>query len=136
LLATAGGTQMAVPAVERAKADNAALVVCFVRDVALDYRVNAEHRLTLDTDPAAEDLFSDFLEIGHREGVPIIPVYDTGTNSAELIAESAAINGCQKVLIGSSRRGALHRLIKGSFQQKLESLLPPDIQVEVLPAPA
>ena len=67
-----------------------------------------ESRLTLDTDIAAQDLFTDFLEHGHRANVPIIPMYDTGDNSAELLAEVAALNGCDKVLIGSSRRGAFH----------------------------
>src|SRR5439155_25202662 len=90
-------------------------------------------QLTLDTDPAAQTLFSDFLAHGHRHGVPIVPMYDTGPNGAELLAEHAAINGASKVLIGSSRRGAIHHLIKGSFQRRLEALLPPDIPVEVLP---
>ena len=67
--------------------------------------------------------------------MPIIPVYDTGHQRAELIAEQAAINGVRRVLIGSSRRGALHHLIKGSFQRKLEALLPPEITVEVLGVP-
>jgi K+-sensing histidine kinase KdpD len=87
------------------------------------------------TDPAAQSLFTEFLEYGHQYGVPIIPMYDTGTNSAEMIAELAAINAVQRVLIGSSRRGAIHQLIKGSFQRILEALLPPDIPVEVLTPP-
>jgi amino acid transporter/nucleotide-binding universal stress UspA family protein len=132
LLATAGSDQMADPALEIARREGAALVVCFIREVALSYKVEAEQRLTLDTDPAAIALFTDFLAHGHRYGVPIIPVYDTGHNGAELIAEQAAINGVSKVLIGSSRRGALHHLIKGSFQRRLESLLPPDVPVQVL----
>ena len=60
------------------------------------------------------------------------PSTTPGTNAAELIAEHAAINGVNKVLIGTSRRGALHHLIKGSFQQQLEILLPPEIPVQVL----
>jgi nucleotide-binding universal stress UspA family protein len=135
LLATAGSDQMAGPALAVAKQEGAALVVTFVREVALNYRVGAEARLTLETDPAAQALFVDFLEHGHRAGVPIIPAYDTGVNSPELIAELAAINGVTKVLIGSSRRGAIHQFIKGSFQRKLEALLPPDVPVEVLPPP-
>ena len=134
LLATAGGSSMAEPALAVAKAEDAALVVCFVRDVALDYRIEAGSKLTLDNDPAAQNLFSDFLEMGHKADVPIIPMYDTGPNSAELIAEAAAINGVRKVLIGSSRRGTLHRFIKGSFQRRLEDLMPPGVTVEVLPA--
>ena len=135
MLATAGSDDLAEPALEVAKREHAALVVSFVRDVALNYRVNAENVLTLDNDPAAQELFTDFLEHGHREGVPIIPMYDTGNDAAVLIAEGAAINGVNKVLIGSSRRGAIHHLIKGSFQQRLEGLLPPDVPVEVLAHP-
>jgi amino acid transporter len=132
LLATAGSAAMAEQAMEVAKAEGAALVVSFVREVALNYKVEAETQLTLDTDPAALALFTDFLELGHREGVPIIPMYDTGPDAPVLIAEGAAMNGVERVLIGSSRRGVLHQIIKGSFQRRLESLLPPDIKVQVL----
>ncbi|MDQ3440625.1 MAG: universal stress protein, partial [Planctomycetota bacterium] len=135
LLATAGSDDLAEPALAVAKRENAALVVSFVRDVALNYRVNAENVLTFENDRAAQELFTDFLEHGHREGVPIIPMYDTGNDAAVLLAEGAAINGVSKVLIGSSRRSALHNLIKGSFQRRLESLLPPDVPVEVITAP-
>ena len=135
LLATAGSTAMADPALTEAEKADAALVVCFIREVALNYRVEAENVLSLDTDPAAQALFRDFLARGHECGVPIIPVYDTGHNAAELIAENAAVQGVQRVFIGSSRRGALHHLIKGSFQRKLESLLPPDMPVDVLDTP-
>jgi nucleotide-binding universal stress UspA family protein len=129
MLATAGSAQLAPAALNVAKNDRAALVVCFTREVALDYRIGAEARLTIDTDEAAQDLFADFLDMGYRQGVPIIPMYDTGTIGPELIAETAAINGVTKVLIGSSRRGSLHQLIKGSFQRRLEGLLPPEIPV-------
>ena len=88
--------------------------------------------MTLDTDPAAQTLFIDFLEAGHRHGVPIIPAYDTGTNTAEMLAELAAMNGVDKLAIGTSRRGTLHTLIKGNVQRKLEQLLPEDIAVEVM----
>jgi amino acid transporter len=132
LLATAGSDALAQSAIEVARKEDAALVVCFIREVALNFLVEAENRLTLETDAAAQALFVDFLEHGHRHGVPIIPAYDTGTNSTELLAELAAINGVQKVLIGSSRRGAIHQMIKGSFQQKLEAMLPEDIPVQVL----
>jgi len=132
LLATAGSDTMAAAALQVARAENATLMVCFIREVALAYTIEASTKLTLDTDPAAQALFTDFLEHGHQWEVPIIPIYDTGPQSAELIAEQAAIFGASKVLIGSSRRGAIHQLIKGSFQRKLESLLPPEIPVQVL----
>jgi len=132
LLATAGSAQYAEYGLEIARSANAALVVCFIRDVSLSYKVEAERRFSLDNDPAAQALFRDFLARGHRAGVPVIPAYDTGNESAELIAELAALFCAEKVLIGSSRRGALHHLIKGNFQKKLESLLPPEIPVAVV----
>jgi nucleotide-binding universal stress UspA family protein len=134
MLATAGSSDLADEALEVARAQKATLVVAFIREVALNYRVEAERQLTLDTDPAAQTLFANFLAEGHKYGVPIIPVYDTGPNGAELVAEQAAMNGVARVLIGSSRRGALHHLIKGSFQRRLEGLLPPEVKVEVLTA--
>jgi nucleotide-binding universal stress UspA family protein len=133
LLATAGSATNAPAALEVAKAEEAALVVCFIRDVALSYKVKAEESFTLDTDPAAQLLFREFLARGHQMGVPIIPAYDTGSDAAESIAELAAMNAVEKVLIGTSRRGTLYHLIKGSFQRKLEDILPPEIPVEVLP---
>lgn len=135
MLSTAGSAQMAPIALAEAKAENAALVVSFVREVALSYKVEAETRLTLETDPAAQALFTEFLDLGHQYEVPIIPVYDTGPNAPELIAEAAAIYGVSRLIIGSSRRSSLHHIIKGSFQRRLESLLPPEIPVEVLEPP-
>jgi nucleotide-binding universal stress UspA family protein len=132
LLATAGSATMADAAMEIAAAEGAALVVCFIREVALNYKVEAETRFTLDNDPAAQVMFADFLEKGHQYGVPIIPAYDTGTNAAEQLVELAAMNAADRILIGSSRRGALHHIIKGSFQRRVETLLPPDIHVQVL----
>jgi nucleotide-binding universal stress UspA family protein len=132
LLATAGSATNAPGALEVARRENAALVVCFIRDVALSYKVDTGQTFTLDTDRAAQSLFREFLARGHQAGVPIIPAYDTGNNAAELIAEIAAMNAAEKVLIGTSRRGTLRQLIKGSFQCNLEKLLPPEIPVEVL----
>ena len=130
LVGTYGSEQLAPAALALAKSAGAALVVCFIRQVSLS--VKWDRPLSIDTDLAAQRTFVKFLDLGHAAGVPIIPVYDQGPEAAELIAESAAMNSAGKVLIGSSRRGALYTAIKGRFQQHLESLLPPDIQVEVL----
>ena len=132
LLATAGSARNAVYAFELARAKNAALVVCFIRDVTLSYKVEAERHFNLDTDPAAQALFREFLSKAHQYNVPVIPAYDTGHNAAELIAEIAAMHGAEKVLIGSSRRSALHQWIKGNFQKQLELLLPEDMPVTVV----
>lgn len=131
LIGTYGSTHLAKAALNEARTQHATLVVCFIREINLSYKIDPA-KLTLDTDPAAVRTFARFLDLAHSEGVKILPVYDTGPDAAVLMAENAAINGCSKVLIGSSRHGVLYHAIKGKFQQRLESLLPAEIPVEVL----
>jgi amino acid transporter len=130
LLGTYGSDALGPAALLEAKKNNGALVVCFIRQVALSYKWDAP--LTIETDLAAQRTFARFLEMGHHYGVPVIPVYDMGANAAELIAENAAIQGCSKVVIGTSRHGALFHLVKGTFHSRLEAILPQEIPVEVL----
>ena len=104
--------------------------MCFIRQVSLSFHY--DQRLSIDSDLAAQRTFARFLELGHEMNVPVLPVYDTGPDAAELMAENAAIYGCEKVFIGTSRQGALYHLIKGHFQQRLEALLPPEVPVEVI----
>ncbi|MBC8108736.1 MAG: APC family permease [Anaerolineae bacterium] len=132
LLGTYGSDGLALAAMETCKRRGAILVVCFIRQVNLSYKYDGEQKLTIDTDPAALKTFARFLDAGHASEVPVLPVYDTGTDAAELLAENAAIYGCDRVLIGTSRQGALYHLIKGHFQRRLESILPPEIPVMVM----
>lgn len=136
LLGTYGSELLAKPAVELCRQINATLVVCFIRQVSLSYKFDSEQRLTLETDQGALKTFSRFLDIGHSAGVSVLPVYDTGPDAAELLAENAAIYGAERVLIGTTRQGALYHLIKGPFQRKMEALLPPEIPVQVLAPPS
>jgi hypothetical protein len=132
LLGTYGSDALARAALRRCKEEHATLVVCFIRQVSLSYKYGLDRPLSIDTDLAAQKTFAKFLDMGHQMGVPVMPVYDTGQDAALLMAEAAAIYGCEKIFIGTSRQGALYHLIKGHFQQRLEALIPPDIAVEVL----
>ena len=134
LLATAGSAHMAEPALAYAKTIGASLVVAFVREVNLA-REAGSTMMTLDQDPTAQTMFGEFLVAGHKHGVTIIPMYDVGSDPAEQLAEAAAMEGVDEVLLGSSRRGLVHRMIKGSLQRRLETLLPREIRVHVLDAP-
>jgi hypothetical protein len=135
MIGTYGSVELAEAAIAEAARAEAALVVTFVRQVWLSFKYAAgERRLDLDSDLAAQRTFARFLELGYAAGVPIVPVYDTGADAAEVMAENAAIHGCDRILIGSSRQGAVYHLIKGHFQRRLESLLPADIKVQVLGA--
>ncbi len=135
LLGTYGSDHLARGALEEAKRSGKTLVICFIREVTLSYKY--DRRMTIDTDLAALRTFSRFLALAHEIGVAVLPSYDTGYDAVELIAESAAIYGVDQVLIGTSRRGAFYRLVKGEFQKRLEEMLPPETTVKVLaPDPA
>ncbi len=131
LLGTYGSDALAPAALAEAKKSGSTLVVCFIRQVNLSYKFD-EKKLTIDTDLAALKTFSKILDHAHEMGVPVLPIYDTGPDAAELMAENAAIYGCDRVLIGSSRQGILYHLIKGHFQRRLESILPREIPVQVV----
>ncbi|MEO6434606.1 MAG: universal stress protein [Tepidisphaeraceae bacterium] len=130
LIGTYGSDTLASATLDEAKRLDAVLVVCFIRQVSLSYKY--DERLTIDTDLAALRTFSRFLEAGHAASVPVMPVYDSGPDAAVLLAENAATFGCDRVLIGTSRQGALYHLIKGHFQRRLEAILPPEIPVQVI----
>jgi amino acid transporter len=130
MVGTYGSDALAPAAFMEAKHSKAALVVCFIRQVSLGYKW--DQQLTIDSDLAAQRTFARYLELGHTYRVPVMPIYDMGNNAAELMAENAAIYGCSRMLIGTSRKGALYHLIKGHFQTRLEALLPPDVVVEVI----
>jgi amino acid transporter len=132
MVGTYGSVAMAPAALRAARDAGAALVVCFIRQVSLSFKYEGGARADLDKDLAAQRTFARFLDAGHDAGVPVLPVYDMGPDAAELMAEAAAISGAARVLIGSSRQGALYHLIKGHFQRRLEGLLPPDVSVEVI----
>ena len=132
LLGTYGSDALARAALRRCRETGASLVVCFIRQVSLSYHYGLDRPLSIDSDLAAQKTFAKFLDMGHEMGVAVLPVYDTGPDAALLMAENAAIYGCEKVFIGTSRQGALYHLIKGHFQQRLEALLPPELPVEVI----
>jgi amino acid transporter len=135
LMATYGSDVLARPALQDCKEKDYTLVVCFIRQVSLSYKYEAKQKLTIDTDLAALRVFAKILDVAHELGVSVIPVYDTGPDAAELLAETAAMLGCEKVLIGTSRQGAIYHLFKGTFQRRLESILPPEIPVQVISPP-
>jgi amino acid transporter len=134
MVGTYGSVDLGPVAIETAAQFDSVLVVCFVRQVSLSYKYESARKPTLESDLAAQRTFAHFLDLGHAHGVPVIPVYDVGADAAVIIAENAAIFGVSRVLIGTSRKGAVYHLIKGHFQRRLESLLPPDILVRVVGA--
>src|SRR6202042_658703 len=87
-IGTYGSVAFAPLAMAEAKSAGATLVVCFIRSVRISN--NWEKALNMDSDIAALKTFAKFLDLGHDMGVPVLPVYDSGEEPAELLAEAAA----------------------------------------------
>ena len=68
LVGTYGSEALAVGAFAHAKKQNAALVVCFIRQVNLSFKW--DQALTIDSDLAAQRTFARFLDLGHEFGGP------------------------------------------------------------------
>ena len=110
LIGTYGSDALAHAAFAEAKRTGSTLVVCFIRELRLDFGFA---QLSMETDQAALRTFARFLDLGHHYSVPVMPVYDSGPDAVELMAEAAAMTNSQRVLLGSSRQGAIYHLIKG-----------------------
>jgi len=80
----------------------------FIRQVSLSYKYESKQKLSIESDLAAIRTFAKILDTAHDMKVSVIPIYDTGPDATELMAENAAMLGCERVLIGSSRQGALY----------------------------
>lgn len=133
LIGTYGSIELAGSALHQCKVSHAALVVCFVREAAITSTLSQiERRWTIDTDLAAVRTFTHFLRLASANGVPIIMAYETGQDAATVLAEAAVLYGCDRILLGSSRHGPMHRAIKGRFQARLEAVLPPEVKVEII----
>jgi amino acid transporter len=72
---------------------------------------------------------SDFLE---KNGVTAVPLWRLGHRAGETIAESCDELSVKNVLIGTSRRTPLWKLLRGSVVQDLSSSLPEGTQLVVL----
>jgi amino acid transporter len=72
---------------------------------------------------------SDFLE---KHGVTAVPLWRLGHRAGETIAESCDELSVKNVLIGTSRRTPLWKLLRGSVVQDLSQSLPEGTQLVVL----
>jgi nucleotide-binding universal stress UspA family protein len=72
---------------------------------------------------------SDFLE---KNGVTAVPLWRLGHRAGETIAESCEELSVKNVLIGTSRRTPLWKLLRGSVVQDLSASLPEGTQLVVL----
>jgi amino acid transporter len=80
----------------------------------------------------ANDVLGKAVAMLEERGVTPLPVWRVGHRSGETIAESAAELGVKAVVIGTSRRTPMWKLLRGSVLRDLSSLLPHGVQLVIM----
>ena len=71
------------------------------------------------------------LKLGEEIGVCVQPVYAESTDPAGTIVDVAATLGADIVMLGSSHRAAMARLLKGNVIERVASNLPENIELVI-----
>ena len=87
------------------------------------------HRPDIANDPDAQKTAEYIHEQATAAGVPIRFLYTVADNIAETIVDFAVTYGVNQVIIGTTKRGALWRTMKGDVIQGVAQHLPDRTQL-------
>jgi nucleotide-binding universal stress UspA family protein len=84
--------------------------------------------------PSAEanEVLGKAVEYMEDRGITPLPVWRVGHRSGETIAETASEVGVKAVIIGTSRRTPMWKLLRGSVLRDLSSQLPEGVQLVIV----
>jgi amino acid transporter/nucleotide-binding universal stress UspA family protein len=124
LVAVRGVTDTLRFAIEEAKLRQATLYVLFIREIAVSLLPSIAK---LPDDKEAQEVFSTAKALSN--GLKIIPVYAVSNSPAEVILDEAATLGVDYLILGSSTRNALVKLLKGNVIEEVARQLPEEIKL-------
>jgi amino acid transporter/nucleotide-binding universal stress UspA family protein len=133
LVAARGLTPVLRFAVEEAKFRQGNLYVLYIKELAVNLPgplARVEHPRWQD-DPAAAKIMYAMIKLGQEIGVPVIPIYVVSENPAATILDTAATIGADVLMLGSSHRLHLTRLLKGNVITEVAKDLPENIQLVI-----
>lgn len=128
LVATQGAPKLVAFALEQAKSFHAEVLFLFVRHIAVPM-IGPAHRPDIANDPDAQRVAKEIQEKGAAAGVPVRFLYTVADNISETIVDFAVTYGVSQVIIGTSKRGALWRTMKGDVIQGVALHLPERTQL-------
>ncbi len=134
LVAARGPTPVLRFALDEAKLRGASLCVLYIREVAVFLgaaNYSTPRRNRWQDDPQAAPIMSLVLKLGEEIDVCVQPVYAESTDPAGTIVDIAATLGADIVMLGSSHRAKMARLLKGSVIERVASNLPEDIELVI-----
>ena len=131
LVPTRGSPALLRFAADYAAAKHGAVMVLFVREVAIKFRERdkslATEDMTMERDQEALKILHEADDICRKAGVPMVPLYVVHDSPAEIILDYAATYGVDSLVMGVSRRGAFWRTLRGDVLQEVMQYLPDSI---------
>jgi amino acid transporter len=123
LLATRGNPKLVRFALEQAQKYQAELLVLYAQQVAVPL-LGPTFLASLEENPEARGLFEMVRTEAKELGVPIREIYAVTSDIADTILDFAATFAADRVILGSTQRGALWRTMKGDVIQGVAQHLP------------
>src|SRR5262245_18154971 len=123
MVATRGNPKLLHFALEQAKARQAALLVLFVRHIAVP-TMGPANVADAGTDPEAQTVLADAKRAADEAGVPVQMLYAVTGDIAEAILDLAVTHGVDTLILGATQRGTLWRTMKGDILQNVAQYLP------------
>ena len=132
LVAARGNTPVLKFALTEAKLHKAVLCVLYIKEIAVllgAAQTGITKRARWQDDPHAGMIMSLMLKLGEETGVCVQPIYAVSSDPAGTIVDIAATLGADCVLLGSSHREKLARLLKGNVIERVANQLPESIEL-------
>ncbi|HLW36560.1 MAG TPA: amino acid permease, partial [Chthoniobacterales bacterium] len=131
MVAARGITPVLSFALDEARLRKACLFVLYVKEVAIYYTAAGTRlgRAQWQDDPEANAIMTSVIKLGEERGVSVVPVYAVSQDASATIVDLAATMGVDYLVIGSTQRTALTKLLRGSVVTNVAQHLPDSIQL-------
>ena len=133
MVAARGITSVLSFALDEAQLRKATLCVLYVKEIAIYYTGGPTRvgRPKWQDDPEASAIMSLMLKLGAERDICVLPVYAVSEDAAATILDLSATLGVDYLLIGTSQRNALAKLLRGSVVTTVAQQLPDSIQLVI-----
>jgi amino acid transporter len=131
MVAARGITPVLGFALDEAQLRKASLFVLYVKEVAVYYTAAGTRlgRAKWEGDPEANAIMSLMMKLGAERDICVVPVYAVSQDAAATIVDLSATMGVDYLVIGSTQRTALTKLLRGSVVTNVAQHLPDSIQL-------
>lgn len=134
LVSARGLTPVLKFALNEARLHKAVLCVLYVKEVAVllgGAQPTQGRAAKWQDDPQASAIMSLMLRLGEETEVCVQPVYAVSSDPAGTIVDISATLGADIVMLGSTHRSNMARLLKGNVVERVASQLPEEIDLVI-----